>query len=70
LLEVDVQHDVITALVQFYDPYLRCFIFKDFQLATTTEELTGFLGFYWRMGNSIFILVNSLNYQRLLKFWK
>jgi hypothetical protein len=46
LLEVDVQPDVITALVQFYDPYLRCFIFKDFQLATTTEELTGFLGFY------------------------
>lgn len=34
-----VQLEAITCLAQFYDPPLRCFTFKDFQLAPTLEEL-------------------------------
>ena len=33
LLSVPVQKDAITALAQFYDPPLRSFLFRDFQLA-------------------------------------
>ncbi|XP_050920212.1 uncharacterized protein LOC127137833 [Lathyrus oleraceus] len=38
LLSVPVQKDAITALAQFYDPPLRSFLFRDFQLAPTLEE--------------------------------
>jgi len=38
LLEVEVQTPVVTALAQYYDPPLRCFTFKDFQLVPTIEE--------------------------------
>ncbi|XP_061373469.1 uncharacterized protein LOC133315816 [Gastrolobium bilobum] len=44
LLEVDVQVDAITAVTQFYDPPLRCFTFRDFQLAPTLEEFEQILG--------------------------
>src|SRR3954469_24403407 len=45
LLRVKVQEEAITALVQFYDPPLRCFTFQDFQLAPTLEEMDAMLGF-------------------------
>ncbi|XP_058771324.1 uncharacterized protein LOC131644755 [Vicia villosa] len=45
LLRVKVQEEAITALVQFYDPPLRCFTFQDFQLAPTIEEMDAMLGF-------------------------
>jgi len=38
LLEIDTKVPAITALVQYYDPPLRCFTFKDFQLVPTVEE--------------------------------
>ncbi|KAJ1400744.1 hypothetical protein SESBI_29287 [Sesbania bispinosa] len=44
LLEVDVQVEAITALAQYYDPPLRCFTFRDFQLAPTLEEFEQMLG--------------------------
>src|SRR3954463_13508069 len=31
LLKVKVQEEAITALIQFYDPPLRCFTFQDFK---------------------------------------
>ena len=45
LTKVDAQLDVISALVQFYDPPLRCFTFQDFQLAPTLEEFDRLLNF-------------------------
>ena len=45
LTKVDVQLDAISALVQFYDPPLRCFTFQNFQLALTLEEFDRFLNF-------------------------
>ena len=39
LTKAEVQLGVISSLVQFYDPLLRCFTFQDFQLAPTLEEL-------------------------------
>src|SRR3954463_7401950 len=45
LLKVKVQEEAINALVQFYDPPLRCFTFQDFQLAPTLEEMDTMLGF-------------------------
>ncbi|XP_022631552.1 uncharacterized protein LOC106776768 [Vigna radiata var. radiata] len=44
LLEVEVQTSAITALVQYYDPPLRCFTFRDFQLVPTVEEFEQILG--------------------------
>jgi len=38
LLEIDTQVLAITVLVQYYDPSLRCFTFKNFQLVPTIEE--------------------------------
>ncbi|CAK8570809.1 unnamed protein product [Lathyrus sativus] len=38
LLGVPVKVEAITALAQFYDPLLRCFLFRDFQLVPTLEE--------------------------------
>lgn len=38
LLFVPVQKDAITVLAQFYDPPLRSFLLRDFQLTPTLEE--------------------------------
>ncbi|RDY11565.1 hypothetical protein CR513_03757, partial [Mucuna pruriens] len=38
LLEVEAQPEALTALVQFYDPPLRTFLFQDFQMASTLDE--------------------------------
>jgi len=38
LLEVKVQIPAVTALAQHYDPQMRCFTFRDFQLVLTLEE--------------------------------
>ena len=45
LTRVEVQMDDVSALVQFYDPLLRCFTFQDFQLAPTLEEFDRILNF-------------------------
>ena len=45
LTKVEVQLDVVSALIQFYDPPLRCFTFQDFQLAPTLEEFDRLLNF-------------------------
>ncbi|RDX67371.1 hypothetical protein CR513_53763, partial [Mucuna pruriens] len=44
LLEVEVQPHALVVLAQFYDVRLRCFTFKDFQLAPTLEEYDRILG--------------------------
>ncbi|RDX93868.1 hypothetical protein CR513_23819, partial [Mucuna pruriens] len=38
LLEIEVQLAALSALTQYYDPPLKCFAFKDFQLAPTLED--------------------------------
>ncbi|RDX97780.1 hypothetical protein CR513_19423, partial [Mucuna pruriens] len=38
ILEVEMQPTALEALIQYYDPPLRCFTFKDFQMAPTLEE--------------------------------
>ncbi|RDX97734.1 hypothetical protein CR513_19487, partial [Mucuna pruriens] len=38
LLKIEVQPNALFALTQYYDPPLRCFTFRDFQLAPTLEE--------------------------------
>ena len=45
LTKLEVQMDTISALIQFYDPPLRCFTFQDFQLAPTLEEFDRILNF-------------------------
>ncbi|RDX75800.1 hypothetical protein CR513_44283, partial [Mucuna pruriens] len=44
LLEVEVQPDALTTLTQYYDSPLRCFTFRDFQLAPTLEEYERIIG--------------------------
>ncbi|XP_014522137.1 uncharacterized protein LOC106778668 [Vigna radiata var. radiata] len=44
LIEVEVQTSAITTLAQYYDPPLRCFTFRDFQLVPTVEEFEQILG--------------------------
>jgi hypothetical protein len=44
LLFTDVQVEALTALAQFYDPPMRCFLFQDFQLAPTLEEFERIIG--------------------------
>ncbi|RDX95426.1 hypothetical protein CR513_22055, partial [Mucuna pruriens] len=41
---LDVQLEALMALVQFYDAPLRCFTFRDFQLAPTLEEYERIMG--------------------------
>lgn len=43
LLNVLVQKEALIALVQFFDPTLRCFLFLDFQLALSLEEFVKIL---------------------------
>ncbi|RDX93155.1 hypothetical protein CR513_24631, partial [Mucuna pruriens] len=38
LVSVEVQPTAFSTLSQYYDPPLRCFTFRDFQLAPTLEE--------------------------------
>jgi hypothetical protein len=45
LLHVKIDTAALTTLAQFYDPYLRCFTFQDFQLAPTLEEFAKILGY-------------------------
>ena len=45
LTKVEVQMDAVSALIQFYDPPLRCFTFQDFQLAPALEEFDSILNF-------------------------
>ncbi|RDX73412.1 hypothetical protein CR513_46989, partial [Mucuna pruriens] len=44
LLEIKVQPEALLALTQYYDPPLKCFIFRGFQLAPTLEENKRILG--------------------------
>src|SRR4030066_1344056 len=44
LLDTNIKVEAITALFQFYDPPLRSFLFKDFQLAPTLEEFERIVG--------------------------
>ncbi|RDX97092.1 hypothetical protein CR513_20179, partial [Mucuna pruriens] len=38
LLSIEAQPATLSALIQYYDPPLRCFTFMDFQLVPTVEE--------------------------------
>jgi len=38
LLELEIEISIVTTLAQFYDSYMRCFTFQDFQLEPTIEE--------------------------------
>ncbi|RDX84722.1 hypothetical protein CR513_34173, partial [Mucuna pruriens] len=38
LLNIEVQKEAISALAQFYDPPMRCFLFRDFHMASMLEE--------------------------------
>ncbi|RDX61892.1 hypothetical protein CR513_59831, partial [Mucuna pruriens] len=44
LVEIEVQSEVLSVIAQFYDPSVRSFLFKDFQLAPTLEEYEHILG--------------------------
>ncbi|RDX70655.1 hypothetical protein CR513_50079, partial [Mucuna pruriens] len=44
LLEIEVHPVALLALTQYYDSPLKCFTFKDFQLAPTLEEYERLLG--------------------------
>ncbi|RDX81523.1 hypothetical protein CR513_37772, partial [Mucuna pruriens] len=44
LVNVEVQTAGLSTLTQYYDPPLRCFTFKGFQLAPTLEEYKRLLG--------------------------
>ncbi|RDY03991.1 hypothetical protein CR513_12352, partial [Mucuna pruriens] len=44
LLKIKVQLEALLALTQYYDPPLRCFTFRDFQLAPTLEGYERILG--------------------------
>ncbi|RDX71628.1 hypothetical protein CR513_48996, partial [Mucuna pruriens] len=44
ILEAEIQPVALEALAQYYDPPLRCFTFKNFQIAPTLEEYELLLG--------------------------
>lgn len=46
LLTISVDVSALAAVSQYYDPSLRCFTFKYFQLAPTIEEYEKLLGWY------------------------
>lgn len=46
LLTTSINVSDLAVLSQYYDPPLRCFTFKDFQLAPTIEEYENLLGWY------------------------
>ncbi|MCI19104.1 hypothetical protein A2U01_0040259, partial [Trifolium medium] len=43
-LSTNVRAEAITALAQFYDPPMRCFLFQDFQISPTLEEFQRIVG--------------------------
>ena len=51
LLDVDVDHNALKALVKFFDPSLRCFTFQDFQMVPTIEEFERLLN--WPLKDSV-----------------
>src|ERR1044072_7243387 len=51
LLDTMVDHDALKALVKFYDAPLRCFMFQDFQLVPTIEELERLLN--WSLKDDV-----------------
>src|ERR1044072_1609914 len=51
LLDVDVDHNALKALVKFFDPCLRCFTFQDFQMVPTIEEFERLLN--WPLKDSV-----------------
>ncbi|CAL5187520.1 unnamed protein product [Lathyrus oleraceus] len=57
LLSVPVQKEALTALTQFFDPALRCFYFKDFQLAPTLEKFGKILEIHKPMKGSFKMVV-------------
>ncbi|RDY11090.1 hypothetical protein CR513_04292, partial [Mucuna pruriens] len=44
LLEIETQPTALEALFQYYDSPMRCFTFRDFQMASTLEEYERLLG--------------------------
>ncbi|RDY05193.1 hypothetical protein CR513_10975, partial [Mucuna pruriens] len=44
ILEIETQPAALEALFQYYDPPIRCFTFRDFQIAPTLEEYERLLG--------------------------
>ncbi|RDX71857.1 hypothetical protein CR513_48737, partial [Mucuna pruriens] len=46
LLDVEVQLGALSTLTQYYDPPLKCFTFRDFQLAPTLKEYERLLGLH------------------------
>ena len=44
VLFVDVVEGLLSVLVQFYDPFYRCFTFPDYQLVPMLEEYAHLLG--------------------------
>ncbi|XP_019248546.1 PREDICTED: uncharacterized protein LOC109227807 [Nicotiana attenuata] len=45
IMKVKPQNDLIKALVTFWDPVCNVFLFSDFELTPTQEEITGYTGF-------------------------
>ncbi|RDY12594.1 hypothetical protein CR513_02587, partial [Mucuna pruriens] len=44
ILDIEVQPAALEVLAQYYDVFLRCFTFRDFQIAPTLEEYERLLG--------------------------
>ena len=43
-MKLGMKEDILSTLVQFYDPTYRCFTFPDYQLMPTLEEYSYLLG--------------------------
>ena len=59
LLELDIEMDIVTALAQYYDSSMRCFLFQDFQLVPTIEEYEQSWICLW-MGESLIGTMSSI----------
>ena len=59
LLELDIEMDIVTALAQYYDSSMRCFLFQDFQLVPTIEEYEQILDHLW-VGESLIDTVSII----------
>ncbi|RDX97448.1 hypothetical protein CR513_19775, partial [Mucuna pruriens] len=60
LLEVETQPAALEALVQYYDSPIRCFTFRDFQMAPTLEEYERLMGLPSSNPHSTSIKANAL----------
>ncbi|KAI5403096.1 hypothetical protein KIW84_050620 [Lathyrus oleraceus] len=67
LLTTSVDVSALVALSQYYDPPLRCFTFKDFQLALTIEEYEKLLDWYVKDHHPFIKLDELLMPESLLK---